>query len=65
MSRASARSRGTLGDGLMIASLPDEAIDPLVSTAGTSAKFPQASVEVRDLARVGILHLWRAPHRVR
>jgi hypothetical protein len=38
-----------LGDGLMIASLPDEAIDALVSTAGTSAKFPLASVEVRHL----------------
>jgi hypothetical protein len=38
-----------LGDGLMIASLPDEAIDALVSTAGTNAKFPLASVEVRHL----------------
>jgi hypothetical protein len=38
-----------LGDGLMIASLPDEAIDALVSTAVTSAKFPLASVEVRHL----------------
>ena len=37
------------GDGLMIASLPDEAIDALVSTAGTSAKFPLASVELRHL----------------
>ncbi len=38
-----------LGDGLMIASLPDQAIDALVSTAGTSAKFPLTSVEVRHL----------------
>ena len=38
-----------LGDGLMISSLPDQAIDALVSTAGTSAKFPLTSVEVRHL----------------
>ena len=38
-----------LADGLMLASLPDQAIDALVSTAGTSAKFPLASVEVRHL----------------
>ena len=39
----------SLGDGLMLASFPDEAIDALVQTAGTSAKFPLASVEVRHL----------------
>ena len=39
----------SLGDGLMIASLPDEAIDALVETAGMNAAFPLASVEVRHL----------------
>ena len=38
-----------LGDGMMIASLPDEAIDALVQTAGIGARFPLASVEVRHL----------------
>ena len=39
----------SLGDGLMLSRLPDQAIDALVSTAGTSATFPLASVEVRHL----------------
>ena len=38
-----------LGDGLMIAGLPDDAIDALTATAGASAEFPLASVEVRHL----------------
>ncbi len=38
-----------LGDGLMIASLPDEAIDALVQTAGAKARFPLSSVEVHHL----------------
>ena len=39
----------SLGDGLMLSRLPDQAIDALVSTAGTNATFPLASVEVRHL----------------
>jgi UDP-N-acetylenolpyruvoylglucosamine reductase len=38
-----------LGDGLLIAGLPDEAIDALVQTAGANAAFPLTSVEVRHL----------------
>jgi UDP-N-acetylenolpyruvoylglucosamine reductase len=38
-----------LADGLMIAGLPDEAIDALVQIAGANAAFPLASVEVRHL----------------
>jgi hypothetical protein len=39
----------SLGDGLMLSRLPDQAIDALVSTAGRNAAFPLASVEVRHL----------------
>ena len=39
----------SLGDGLMLSRLPDQAIDALVNTAGTNATFPLASVEVRHL----------------
>ena len=38
-----------LGDGRLIARLPDEAIDALVQTAGINAAFPLSSVEVRHL----------------
>lgn len=38
-----------LGDGLMLASLPDDAIDALDTTAGAGAGLPLASVEVRHL----------------
>jgi hypothetical protein len=38
-----------LGDGLLIAEFPDEAIDALVQTAGANAAFPLTSVEVRHL----------------
>jgi hypothetical protein len=39
----------SLGDGLMLSRLPDQAIDALVSTVGRNAAFPLASVEVRHL----------------
>ena len=39
----------SLGDGLMLSRLPDQAIDALVNTAGANATFPLASVEVRHL----------------
>jgi len=39
----------SLGDGLMLSRLPDQAIDALVNTARTNATFPLASVEVRHL----------------
>jgi len=39
----------SLADGLMLSRLPDQAIAALVSTAGTNATFPLASVEVRHL----------------
>jgi hypothetical protein len=38
-----------IGDGMMLTSLPDEAIDALVQTAGVNASFPLATVEVRHL----------------
>jgi len=37
------------GDGMMLASLPGEAIDVLAETAGHRAAFPLTSVEVRHL----------------
>jgi FAD binding domain/Berberine and berberine like len=37
------------GDGMMLASLPGEAIDALAETAGPGAAFPLTSVEVRHL----------------
>ena len=37
------------GDGMMLARLPDEAIDALAETAGPGAAFPLTSVEVRHL----------------
>jgi hypothetical protein len=37
------------GDGMMVASLPGEAIDAFVETAGAGAAFPLTSVEVRHL----------------
>jgi hypothetical protein len=38
------------GDGMMLTSLPGEAIDALAETAGPGAAFPLTSVEVRHLA---------------
>jgi FAD binding domain/Berberine and berberine like len=38
------------GDGMMLASLPGEAIDALAETAGPGAAFPLTSVEVRHFA---------------
>jgi hypothetical protein len=38
-----------VGDGMMLASLPGEAIDALVATAGSNAGFPLSSVEIRHL----------------
>jgi FAD binding domain/Berberine and berberine like len=37
------------GDGMMVASLPGEAIDAFAETAGAGAAFPLTSVEVRHL----------------
>jgi hypothetical protein len=59
-----------LGDGLMLASLPDDAIDALDKTAGAGAGFPLASVEVRHLggelarhrSRNGALGSLQAPY---
>ena len=56
-----------IGDGVMLTSLPDEAIDALVQTAGVNASFPLTTVEVRhlggELARytgaTALLRHWR------
>jgi hypothetical protein len=37
------------GDGLMIAELPEAAVDVFVKVAGTAAQFPLATVELRHL----------------
>ena len=37
------------GDGMMVASLPGEAIDAFAETAGAGAAFPLTSIEVRHL----------------
>ena len=38
-----------VGDGLMVAHLPGEAVDALVDVAGPGARFPLLSVELRHL----------------
>jgi Berberine and berberine like len=38
-----------LGDGLMIADLPAQAIDALIEVAGQNAQFPLVTVELRQL----------------